>query len=274
MLTRLRASLPRALGAFSIALALLLIGSAAAAAPNVTTLIQRLKKGADFRVRVQAALELGKSRSSRARLPLERALEDDNAAVRAASAAALKVLGDKRSIAALKLHRLDRSAAVRAQIKSTIAALKRPRIEVGQAKILVKLGKMRARGRKNRSVLEKTSRKKLGEIPGVRVVDHESQAPRGKKLPVVLVTGKVRRLKQSRKGDGVEISAKVEYIVHRMPSQAMAGTVSGSAKTTASRQEARDKRRSAELRRRVLNAAVESALRRVPEALAAAANYR
>ncbi len=112
----------RLLAAVTFAL-MLLIGSASSAA-SVSLLIDRLKNGEDFRVRVQAALELGKSKSAKARVPLEQALDDNNAAVRAAAAAALKAHGDKRSIVALERHRKDSSPAVRSQIEHSIAALR------------------------------------------------------------------------------------------------------------------------------------------------------
>ncbi len=86
-----------------------------------------------------------------------------------------------------------------------------------------------------------------------------------------MITGQVRKLRTSREGSEVVYSASVEYIVHRMPEQSIAGTISGSASTKASRAEAKDRKRSLELKRAVLSAAVESAVRRSPEALFAAA---
>ncbi|MEZ4226639.1 MAG: HEAT repeat domain-containing protein [Polyangiaceae bacterium] len=253
---------------------LLIISSASAASSRVTHLIERLEKGDDFRVRVQAALELGKSKSNAARAPLEVALDDGNAAVRAAAAAALKVLGDPAAIPALERHKKDTSPAVRSQIKSSIAALKSAASSISdKPRILVKLGRMKdARGVRSGLLgeVEQASRKKFGELPGIRVVAAEPDSD-GKSLPLVMVTGQVRKLNTSSQGDSVVYSASVEYMVHRMPEQAIAGTVSGSASTTASRAEARDRRRNIELKRAVLAAAVESAVRRAPEALAAAA---
>ena len=52
-------------------------------------LLQNLSNGADFRIRTQAALALGASKSKRAVEPLCSGLSDSNATVRAASAAAL-----------------------------------------------------------------------------------------------------------------------------------------------------------------------------------------
>ena len=87
---------------WSIALtATLLLLSCAAPAQSLQSSIGKLRSNDDFRVRVQAALELGKSSDPSVRAPLEQALEDRKPAVRAAAAAALKAHGDKRSIAAL-----------------------------------------------------------------------------------------------------------------------------------------------------------------------------
>jgi len=56
---------------------------------DVDHLVQNLSSGADFRIRTQAALALGASKSKRAVDPLCAGLADANATVRAASAAAL-----------------------------------------------------------------------------------------------------------------------------------------------------------------------------------------
>lgn len=258
-----------------IALAVLLAGPAVAGS-SISTLVERLEHGKDFRVRVQAALQLGKTRNTRARPPLERALDDSNSAVRAAAAAALKVLGDKRAIHALKQHRLDPSAAVRAQIETSIRALELIGRRHEKPKVLVKLGRIHA-SRRYRPLLDevkRTSRTELSELPGVEVLDDSADykaAARRRKPPVVMVTGRLRRLRASREGGDVIFSAKMEYILHRMPEEAIAGTVSGSASARASVAEARDRQRSAELKHAVLMGAIESAIRRAPAALLAAA---
>ncbi len=253
---------------------MLFMGAGASAASPITKLADRLANGEDFRVRVQAALELGKTKNPAAREPLEKGLDDDNAAVRAACAAGLKVLGDRRAIPALAKHSKDPSAAVRSQIKNTIASLKGSSASEEKPRVLVKLGRVKdAKGVRSgqlKDEVEKASRKGFDGIPGVLVMD-DSDSQAGAKLPVVMVTGQVRKLKASAEGSSVVYSASVEFMVHRMPEHAIAGTVSGSASTTATRAEARDRRRSVELQRAVLAAAVDSAVRRAPEALYAAA---
>src|SRR4249920_170190 len=92
------------------------------ATPGMDELVDQLRSSADFRVRVSAALQLGKSLSLDASKPLEAALEDSNASVRAAAAAALKNLGDLSALGPLRAHS-DKSAAVRAQVSSAIKSL-------------------------------------------------------------------------------------------------------------------------------------------------------
>ena len=101
----------------------LLVGSVASASPKLSELVERLKNGDDFRVRVQAALELGRSRDSAAVPSLVKALDDSNASVRAAAAAGLKNIGDKSAIKPLRAHLQDPSDAVRSQIKDSIKSL-------------------------------------------------------------------------------------------------------------------------------------------------------
>src|SRR5258706_13084158 len=82
----------RALRALSVLLFLgtfLLPVAAGAQTSDLERLIYNLANNEDFRVRTQAALALGASKSERALSPLCSALADSNTTVRAASAAAL-----------------------------------------------------------------------------------------------------------------------------------------------------------------------------------------
>jgi len=258
---------------------LMAAGSAQAVPPRVSDLVGRLRSSDDFRVRVQAALELGKSADPDALDPLTGALGDPNASVRAAAAAALGELGDASAIPALKEHRLDRSDAVRRQIKTTLASLSAqadggPR----KARLLVKLGMMKnqtgVRSKQIELELEHESRRKLHELPGVRVLEQtaDSKVEAEKtKLPVVMVSGHIQRLQASRDGTDVVYSASVEYVLHTMPDESIAAKVSGSASGTLTQDEAKNETRATELRHQVLGAAIASALRRAPRALLAAA---
>lgn len=257
-----------------LSLGLLWAGPAVArdTSAQLIALVQDGKK--DWRVRVQAALDLGATMDPAALSVLVGALDDDNASVRAAAAAALETLGDLRAIAPLKQHRLDRSEPVRKQIKASLAELEGRALTVPKPKVLVKLGIMKnGSGVKSKRIendLALASRRKLSELPGVKVLV-EGDDGAGHRTPVVMVTGSVEQLKADRDGGAIVYTARVEYVLHSMPEQAIAATVSGSASAKASEQEAGDQLKSAELRKEVLEAAIASALRRAPPALLAAA---
>jgi hypothetical protein len=259
----------------------LLAGAGPASAQPLGDLIQKLEQGSDFRVRVQAALELGKTRGTPSRLALEAALDDENAAVRAAAAAGLKVMHDPAALAALIRHEGDGSAAVRAQIKSSVEALQ---LSGGSAasgrgaqkpEIIVQVGKIRSGASSTTgAVLEdvaRTSKQKLRELPGV-AVEEEGKAQTGARrdVPVVMVTGRVKQLEQSREGSSVVYLASIEFVLHKMPGQTIKGVVSGSARASGSADELGSAGAMADLRRSALEAAIDSAVRRAPQALRAA----
>jgi hypothetical protein len=256
--------------------AFLLVSGVGLAAPSFRELTQQLKHE-DFRVRVTAALELGKLGDVNAVEPLSGALADPNASVRAAAAAALEQLGDASAVPALKQHRLDRSDAVRRAVRAALVTLEQAPGE-RPTKVLVQIGAMRnqtsVKSNAIEAELEQESRKKLDELPGIEVLKSQpdsSQESKKKKLPVVLVSGHIQKLKATREGQEIVYSASVEYILHTMPEQSIAAKVSGNATASLTEAEAKDKERTTELRRQVLDAAIASALRGAPRALLAAA---
>ncbi len=86
-----------------------------------------LVQAGDFRVRVNAALILGRSGRLDASRHLEASLaKDSHPAVRASAAAALAALGSRGSLPALQRARKDASPAVRAQVARSLKILSRP----------------------------------------------------------------------------------------------------------------------------------------------------
>jgi hypothetical protein len=247
-------------------------------AQPVAELIQRLTQGSDFRVRVQAALEIGKTKGRMGRLALEAALDDENAAVRAAAAAGLKVMRDPAAIPALARHANDGSPAVRAQIKTSMDALNDAdgAVERDSAKpdIVVQIGKIGSADA-NFTMLDevaRTSKQRLRELPGVAVMDAGKEAvPARSKVPVIMMTGRVKKLEQSREGTSVVYLASIEFVLHKMPGQTIKGVVSGSAKASGSVEEMRSEAAMADLRKSAIEAAIDSAVRHAPQALRAAA---
>lgn len=263
----------------SLLATVLLVSVNAGASASIAELAGKLKNDSDFRIRVQTALELGRSKDTRAMAPLALALEDPNASVRAAAAAALKMLGDPHALAALRRHRLDRSESVRMQVHDSIASLEIERATPGEKPtVFVKLAGIHNGTRVKSPAIERAvlmqSRRNLGELPGVEVLPNDDEvaaAAEKQDIPIVLVTTSIQKLTASREGGSVVYSANIEYLVHTMPDQTIAARVAGSASTTASEADAKDKAKSAELRLEVVGAAVRSALKRAPQALLAAA---
>ncbi|MFZ5893770.1 MAG: HEAT repeat domain-containing protein [Myxococcota bacterium] len=253
--------------------ALVSIALSAPAKPRFSELTERLANS-DFRVRVQAALELGRSGDSRALGPLVSAMDDGHASVRAAAAAGLGKLGDARARAALAEHSSDASSQVRAEVKSALAKLE-PKPSNGEEprRIVVKLGGVHNGTRVKSPAVERDvlaeSKKKLDELPGVAVVVSEGQAV--SEPATVKVTPSIQKLAAAREGDSIVYSARVEYILQAMPEETILARLSGSASASATEEEAQDRVAIARLRRDVLNAAIQSALKGAPGALVAAA---
>jgi hypothetical protein len=198
--------------------------------------------------------------------------------VRAAAAAALRVLGDERALPALAKRRNDKSPAVRAQVRSSIAALRHKAARKNKKpELLVQLGEVTTGGsaaRKLRPRFARESRRKLERLPGVMVLDDAEDpevASRERRAPVVMVTARLQQLDASREGSAVVYSARVQYVVHTLPGKAIVGLVSGEASARATLKESRNREKAAQLREEVVTAAVEIAVRRAPSALRAAA---
>lgn len=92
---------------------------------KTTFLAEQLRKNADFRVRVDAALKLGTSDDAEAVKPLCACLDDGSEAeaVRVACAAALGKLKKPGGDGCLKEHSSDKSSKVREQVSTSLKAL-------------------------------------------------------------------------------------------------------------------------------------------------------
>ncbi|HEX7671643.1 MAG TPA: hypothetical protein VF395_18750, partial [Polyangiaceae bacterium] len=116
------------------------------------------------------------------------------------------------------------------------------------------------------------SKQRLRELPGIAVFDEGKEPPLARRsLPVVMVTGRVKQLEQSREGTSVIYLASIEFVIHKMPGQTIKGVVSGSARASGSVEEMNTIGALADLQRSALEAAIDSAVRHAPQALRAAA---
>lgn len=111
--------------ALLVCFATLLVSCTATAAPKVEDLAKQLRTAKDSRVRVQAALALGASKSPQAVTPLCSGLADANATVRTAAAAGLGRLGNARGTTCLqKRATVENNAKVKAQITRSLKQIK------------------------------------------------------------------------------------------------------------------------------------------------------
>jgi hypothetical protein len=235
-----------------------------------------LATGGDFRVRVAAALMLGRAKSPGARAALEKALKDPHPAVRAAAAAALGARADAAAVPALKAALGgETTATVKSQIESSIQRLSKG--QAAKVKYLVSLGKFENRsGVKDTSMsglLKDQTRAKFAQVPGIELLAEGAdvgEASKSRKLPGFTLDGSLVHLAKGESGPDVTYSAKVEFLIRKMPEQSLKGSMSGAAKALADAKAVRGPGQLAQLQRDAVAGAVESALKGASPALEAA----
>jgi hypothetical protein len=244
---------------------------------------KELTEATDFRVRVQAALRLGRQGGPQARRELEKGLHDAHPAVRVACAVALGNMGDAAAIGPLEqASRHESIASVKTAMHESVAKLRgraaSPSVTIENAKYVVQLGHMRNSAAKDRSDLDslmrQTAKAKAGTIKNTVIVDSSDSAAvqraARRKIPVLLVDGTLSRLSQkSSPGGGVIVTAQVDLSIRKVPQQTLKGTVSGNASAF---DDSRANRRALqELQNRAVNGAVESAFSSVGSEIASLA---
>ena len=269
-----------------LAAAALCVAPRLALAQDASGALHDLTDSGDFRVRVSAALYLGRARPAGAREALEHALSDAHPAVRVAAASALGSLGDPSAIAALARRRgVEPSASVDAQLQSSIDQLRhgdRTEPAAGASgklgpnvRYVVRLGAMRnpsgVRGEDLRRVLQSAARSRARAIHGMAVVDADAallaQAVE-RHLPVLTLDGSVMQVNESRVEGSVQVQARVEFAVRR--EQTLKGTLSGAATTFGTGLILSDQGRR-QLQDDAVDGAVQSALRGADQGLMSAA---
>ena len=105
----------------ALVVALLLIAAARASADKIDDLTRTLMQDASYKVRVQAALVLGKLNDRRAVPALMQALHDENETVRGVAATSLGRIGDRSAANALQVSATsDASEFVRSQARKAL----------------------------------------------------------------------------------------------------------------------------------------------------------
>ena len=254
---------------------------------------RELTESSDFRVRVQAALRLGRSGNAASRADLEVGLRDAHPAVRVACAVALGSLGDPKAVPALQqAMKGETFASVKSSMKDTIEKLRagggssgagaaaaaapvQPNVE--HAKYVVQLGSLRDTTGQRADLdtaMRSAARAKAGSIKGAVILDSPDAAilrrAGERKIPVLLVDGTLTHLSQSTAANGgLTVSAQVDLSIRRVPQQTLRGMVSGKASAS---DDARNQQTGiTELQNRAVNSAVESAMSSVSSEIAALA---
>jgi len=226
----------------------------------------------DFRLRLSAALYLGRNQADGTRAELERTLDDAHPAVRTAAAAALASLGDAGAVPALT-RRMPResSASVKAQLKASIESLKAsPGIEWRKTHYLVQLGSMKngtsVRGDQLTDVLRAATKARASQLQGAVLVEGDASSPvfrqaAARHVPVLALDGAVTRLERAQQPGRLTYSAQVEFTVRRVPEQTLKGTLSGGATSIGYVTAAQNAVALTELQNQAVDGAVASALR-------------
>ena len=226
-------------------------GRSSAKVPEVC---RTLTEHANFKVRVQAALVLGKLRDASASPCLIRALADQNTAVRAMAAQALGQLGDVANAQALQtLATSDPDSFVRAQAMKALDLVSRPgggpapagAAAGGRAKIFLNFGPftggVKSAAGEGVRIVHDTLQTELGKLPIVSLI-----AIPGAKAgsPSFLIDGNINRLDDVAAGSAVEVACGVKVMVAAWPSKKIISWTSAEASVqSGSRQRDRDNAR-------------------------------
>lgn len=245
----------------------------------------------DFRVRVSAALLLGRQKPPGARERLEKALSDPHPAVRIAAANGLSQLGDAAAGPALeRAAQREQMVGVKAKMTEALAGLRQGAgggagaaaapASLDGKRFVLQLGAMRnntaIKNEKLGVIMRTAAKSQASGIRGAVVADAGDAAllakASEKKLPVLLLDGQLNRLSQTKSADGTFVlSAQVEFSLRRVPEHTLRGTLSGGASTQGSAKALADEARMTELQSQVVQGAVESALKNADTGLATAA---
>ena len=205
-----------------------------------------------------------------------------DAYARSAAAAGLGAVGDPAAIVALRLA-LTRETTpnVQAQFETTIKRLGTTtgsKANLGKPRFLISLGRLENRSAvtapKIATTLKAATRAKMAAVPGIEVLTDGadiSAASKSRNLPAFTVDGSLTELAKKQSAGGVSYSARVEYMIRKMPEQSLKGTMSGNAQAQADTKEIRGQSELSQLQIDAVGAAIDSALRGASPALEAAA---
>ncbi|MBC8134194.1 MAG: HEAT repeat domain-containing protein [Deltaproteobacteria bacterium] len=200
---------------------------------RVTEICRTLTDDANFKVRTQAALVLGKLGDAAAVACLTRSLGDQNRTVRAMSAQALGHIGDGSALDALRvLAKRDPDGFVRTQAEKSIALLSGPAGAGKKAKLYLNFGPFTG-GTKTASadsvkVVRDTLQTELSKLPIVTLTPAGDAGKAGGAM-AFWIDGNVTRLDDSTVTGASETSCGVRVMVARWPSKSIISWTSAEA---------------------------------------------
>jgi hypothetical protein len=223
----------------SLVVLVIVLGSIPARADRVDDLCRTLVGDPSWRVRLQAALVLGRLHDERSVPSLMRALADANETVRGLAAQVLGDLGDARAIAALERAQHDSSSFVRDKARQALANLHPDAVPLERSAshgrssraLHVEVGGVGMKGRhispEMTARLREAIVRELARTPGLTL--------EGKPLSGFLIDSSITSVSRRLTDQWVEISCEVSFVVGRLPSRAMVMMTSGGATVQAPR---------------------------------------
>jgi hypothetical protein len=208
---------------FVAALALLFALSSLAHADKIDELARTLMTDPSYKVRVQAALVLGKLNDRRAVPALIQALRDENESVRGVAATSLGRLGDRSAAGALTTATNDSSEFVRGQARkalellsgggSTAPNVSRP---AAGARFYLAIGFQGSSkgGEQYGQLVSESLSRELQKLPHVTTSS-------GGHLDGYIVDGQIQRLSASMQGGQQQIDCDLKIFVATYPGRAI-----------------------------------------------------
>jgi hypothetical protein len=184
----------------------------------------------NYKVRVQAALVLGKLGDARGVQPLIRALGDENRSVRGIAASALGQIGDAAALDPLRdLVRRESDSFVKGQAEKAVAALAAAGGGAAKkgAKIYVNfggfVGGVKSAGPEAAKILHDALSRELGKLPIVTLtLNAADQHNFGKSgMSGFYIDGNITKLEESGSGGGSETSCDIKVMVARWPQKSI-----------------------------------------------------
>ena len=210
---------------------------------KVETVCRTLNTDTNYKIRVQAALVLGKMGDPSGAPCLMRALDDANRTVRAVAAEALGQLGDRDSLQALRgLAKSDPDPFVRTQAEKAVAVLAAAPSgggagPAGKAKIFLAFGPFsggvkQAAGEPVR-IVHDTLQNELGKIPTITLAANTAPVGKPGGPAGFWIDGNISKLDDVTSGAGSETSCGVKVMVARWPSKSIISWTSAEASVQA-----------------------------------------